>query len=67
VKFKLDENFPIELRDDLRSLGHDADSVPDEGIAGAPDEPVLERARAEGRVLLTIGQGHRRCSVLSTA
>jgi hypothetical protein len=26
VRFKLDENLPVELRDDLRALGHDADT-----------------------------------------
>jgi hypothetical protein len=25
VRFKLDENLPVELLDDLRTAGHDAD------------------------------------------
>ena len=33
MKFKLDENLPIELTEDLRSLGHDADTVADEEFA----------------------------------
>jgi predicted nuclease of predicted toxin-antitoxin system len=57
VSFKLDENLPVELRDDLRALGHDADTVYDEGIAGAPDEVLLQRARDEGRVLITMDKG----------
>jgi hypothetical protein len=32
VKFKLDENLPVELVTDLRSMGHDADTVIDEGL-----------------------------------
>jgi hypothetical protein len=30
VKFKLDENLPVDLVSDLREAGHDADSVLDE-------------------------------------
>lgn len=36
MKFKLDENLPVDLVSDLRQAGHDADSVPDEGLTGAP-------------------------------
>lgn len=43
MKFKLDENIPVELHD--------------ERIAGATDEVILERARSEGRVLLTMDKG----------
>jgi hypothetical protein len=32
VKFKLDENLPLELATDLRELGYDADTVHDEGL-----------------------------------
>jgi predicted nuclease of predicted toxin-antitoxin system len=53
VTFKLDENLPVELRDDLRTLGHDADTVPDEGLMGAPDSLILVQARDKHRVLLT--------------
>jgi len=52
VRFKLDENVPVELRDDLRALGHEADTIPDEGIMGAPDAQVMEHVRAEGRAVL---------------
>ncbi|MDP9120176.1 MAG: DUF5615 family PIN-like protein [Acidobacteriota bacterium] len=57
MKLKLDENLPIELLDDLRKAGHDADSVQEEGIAGAPDTTVLDHARAAARVLLTLDKG----------
>ena len=42
MRFKLDENLPVELLDDLRAAGHEADGLPDEGLIGAPD------ARAAG-------------------
>ena len=37
MRFKLDENLPVELVTDLRDLGHDADTVADEGLRGAAD------------------------------
>ena len=57
MKFKLDENLPVELRDDLRALGYGAETVHDEALAGATDEVILEHARLEGRVLLTLDKG----------
>ena len=50
MKFKVDENLPAEIRDDLRDMGHDADLVSDEGLTGAPDEVLLEHVRREKRI-----------------
>ncbi|MGO9262748.1 MAG: DUF5615 family PIN-like protein [Bryobacteraceae bacterium] len=44
MKFKLDENLPIDLVTDLRALGHDADTVVDEGLGGAAHPSVGLRA-----------------------
>jgi predicted nuclease of predicted toxin-antitoxin system len=57
VRFKLDENLRIELLDDLRTAGHEADGLRDEGLIGAPDDAVLDLARRENRVLLTLDKG----------
>ena len=57
MKFKVDENLPAEIRDDLRDIGHDADLVSDEGLTGAPDEVLLEHVRREKRILLTLDKG----------
>jgi predicted nuclease of predicted toxin-antitoxin system len=57
MRFKLDENLPAELLVDLRVAGHHAETVPDEGITGAPDSVVLEKVRSEGGVLLTLDKG----------
>ncbi|MBI2526788.1 MAG: DUF5615 family PIN-like protein [Candidatus Rokubacteria bacterium] len=57
MKFKLDENLPAELLDDLRAAGHEADSVPGEQLAGAPDAVLLDRVTNEARVLLTMDKG----------
>ena len=35
MKFKIDENLPAEICADLHGLGHDAETVPDEGLSGS--------------------------------
>lgn len=57
MKFKLDENLPVDLVSDLRQSGHDADSVLDESLRGAPDPIVVAAALREGRILLTLDKG----------
>jgi predicted nuclease of predicted toxin-antitoxin system len=57
MKFKLDENLPRELADDLLRLGHEADTVYSEGLAGAEDASVVRATRASGRILMTLDKG----------
>jgi predicted nuclease of predicted toxin-antitoxin system len=57
VKFKLDENIPVELVTDLRGLGHDADTVTEEGLRGAADPAVVEAASAADRIPFTLDKG----------
>jgi len=57
MKFKVDENLPADLLDDLRVAGHEAETVPEEGLTGAPDAVILERVRREGYTLLTMDKG----------
>lgn len=53
MKIKLDENIPVELTEVLAGIGHDTDTVPQEGLAGQPD-PVVWRASAQAdRFLVT--------------
>ena len=54
MKFKIDENSPAEIAFQLAEAGHDAETVVTEGITGAADSDLLEAARREGRVLLTL-------------
>ncbi len=42
---------------DFRVLGHDADTVIDKGLRGAPDPQVLEAAFIADRILLTLDKG----------
>ncbi len=53
MKFKLDENMPGDFAVHLRTLGHDAVDVVEEGLAGEDDPPVLDAATREVRILLT--------------
>jgi predicted nuclease of predicted toxin-antitoxin system len=57
VKFKIDENLPGELAAELRTLGHDADTVFDEGLAGVLDPDLMAAASSENRILLTLDKG----------
>ena len=57
MKFKIDENLPHEIAGDLRAAGHEADTVVDEGMTGAPDSAILSLVQAEGRALLKMDKG----------
>ena len=57
MKFKLDENLPVELASDLCGIGHDVDTVSDEGLRGASDPAVVDTAFAADRILLTLDKG----------
>lgn len=46
------ENIPGPLVGELRAAGHDVAWMVEDG-PGTPDEPIVERAAAEGRILLT--------------
>lgn len=53
MKFKLDENLPESLEPVLAALGHDVDTVRQEGIAGQSDSVVWVAAQEAGRFLIT--------------
>jgi predicted nuclease of predicted toxin-antitoxin system len=57
VKFKIDENLPAEVADDLKAAGHDADTVDSQGLVCASDQLILARIQSEGRVLFTMDKG----------
>ena len=54
MRFKVDENLPVEIAQSLRESGHDAQTVPDEGLGGAEDETISARCLAEDRALVTL-------------
>lgn len=57
MRFKLDENLPRELAEDLVRLGHDADTVHGEGLTEADDAAVVRAARSADRILMTLDKG----------
>lgn len=54
MRFKIDENLPVEAADLLRDAGHEADTVHDEHLAWADDARVIGEAKAGGRALVTL-------------
>jgi predicted nuclease of predicted toxin-antitoxin system len=57
VKFKLDENLPVSSRAILTGVGHDVDTVTEEGLVGARDQDVVAAATAAGRILVSLDRG----------
>jgi len=53
MKIKLDENLPTALAEELRKLGYDTHTVPEEGLAGYVDPDIWAAAQNEGRFLVT--------------
>lgn len=54
MKFKTDENLPLEVSVLLREHGHDAISVVEQQLAGATDEIIARVCQNEQRVLMTL-------------
>jgi predicted nuclease of predicted toxin-antitoxin system len=53
VKIKLDENVPDDVMEPLKNLGHDVDTVAQEGLSGTADSGVWDAAQKDGRFLIT--------------
>ena len=53
MKIKLDENLPAALAKRLRGLGHDVETVREEGLEGKKDDRIWISAQSEGRFLIT--------------
>lgn len=54
MKFKIDENLPIEVKSVLSQYGYDAETVYDEGISGTSDDNIFLICKNESRILITI-------------
>ncbi len=52
MKIKLDENMPTALAQALAALGHEADTVPQEGLAGRDDDAVWQAAQDASQFLI---------------
>ena len=54
MRFKVDENLPIDVAEILRANNHDAMTIFDQEMAGQPDLKVASVCRAEERALITL-------------
>jgi predicted nuclease of predicted toxin-antitoxin system len=54
IAFLLDQGVPRSAVDRLRAAGYDAVHTSGIGLASADDEVILERARRENRVVVTL-------------
>lgn len=54
MKFKIDENLPVECAQVLRDSGFEADTVNDEGLNGSPDSRIFTVCSKERMVLITL-------------
>ena len=54
MRFKLDENLPVEAALRLREAGHDAVTVLDQEMGGEPDPNVASVCREEERALVPL-------------
>ncbi len=49
MRFKVDENLPIEVAEILRAAGHDAATVNDEALGGASDPDLAALVQREAK------------------
>lgn len=54
MRFKLDENLPLDAVLLLREAGHDAVSVLEQDLGGEPDDQIAAVCREERRALVTL-------------
>ena len=54
MKFKIDENLPVEVAQLLRDAGHDVFTVLEQNLGGAKDEVVAGICKDEHRALITL-------------
>ncbi len=54
MKFKIDENLPVEFADKLRAIGYDAVTVFEQRMGGTSDEDLFSVCINEDRILMTL-------------
>lgn len=57
MRFKIDENPPVECVELLRQVHHDATTAVAEGLRGAVDPDLIAVCHREERILITLDQG----------
>ena len=54
MKFKIDENLPVEIAALLQQAGYDTTTVWSEQLSGQPDSSIAAICQREQRVLVTL-------------
>ncbi len=54
MKFKVDENLPVEVARLLQASGFDAITVLEQDLGGRPDSNIAQVCQQENRILVTI-------------
>jgi len=54
MKFKIDENLPVEAAELLRKAGYEATTVHDENLVGKPDADIASVCQSEKRTIITL-------------
>lgn len=54
MRFKVDENLPVEVAQVLREAGHEATTVLDQHLSGSADPMIAAVCQQEGRTLVTL-------------
>ncbi|MCH8969045.1 MAG: DUF5615 family PIN-like protein [Planctomycetes bacterium] len=54
MRFKIDENLPVEVALRLRTAGHDATTVTEQDMVGDPDATLSVACQREQRALITL-------------
>lgn len=57
MRFKIDENLPVELAKRVQAMGYAAETALEEGLAGQLDEIIFARCQQEHQILLTMDRG----------
>ena len=54
MRFKIDENLPLELAEELWAAGHEAATADGQRLVGASDRHLSEVCKAESRAFVTL-------------
>lgn len=54
MRFKVDENLPVEAAELLRTAGHDAITIVDQRMSGESDPQVAAVCKSEYRAIVTL-------------
>lgn len=54
MKFKIDENLPLEIAEILRSYNYDAVTVKEQDLCGSKDRTIIDICVKEKRALITV-------------